>query len=108
MAFVARPVRPKEVKTNPAAQASLDVEYNALCHDLKAWDMAGVKEWFDVQAQAKRNNKRVHVGMIFGLCVEKNAELPVGHPNRKHKGRFVFQGNQVRGEENMMSLFQDL
>ncbi len=50
MALVARPVRTKEVKTNPAAQASFDFEYSALCHDLKAWDMAVVKEWYDAQA----------------------------------------------------------
>ncbi len=29
MALVARPARPKEVKENPKAQASLDLEYNA-------------------------------------------------------------------------------
>ncbi len=95
MALVARPVRPKEVKTNPAAQASLDKEYNALCHELKAWDMNGVREWTAVQNEARKANKRVHVGMIFGICVEKNAELPAGDPNRKYKCRFVFQGNQL-------------
>ncbi len=67
MALVARPVKPKEVKENPKAKASLDVEYNALCNDLKAWDMSGDREWFDVQAQAKRIQKRIHVGMIFGI-----------------------------------------
>ena len=50
MALVARLARPKEVKENPKAQASLDVEYSALCDDLNAWDMLGVKEWFDAQA----------------------------------------------------------
>ncbi len=108
LALVARPVRPKEVKTNPAAQASPDKGYNALCHELKAWDMNGVREWTAVQDEARKANKRVHVGMIFGICVEKNAELPAGNPNRKYKGRFVFQGNHVRDEENVMALFQDL
>ena len=70
--------------------------------------MSGVRVWFDVQAQAKRTQKRIHVGSVFGICVEKNAELPDGHPNRKYKGRFVFQGNHGRDEENMMALFQDL
>ncbi len=82
--------------------------YNALCHGLKAWDMVGVKEWFDVQAQVKCNSKRVHVGMISGLCVEKNAELPAGNPNRKYKGRFTLHGNQVQAEESMLASFQDL
>ena len=69
MALVARPARPKEAKDNPKAQASLDAEFNAPCNDLKAWDMAGLKEWFDVQAPAKSNGKRIHVGLTFGICV---------------------------------------
>jgi hypothetical protein len=34
-------------------------------------------------------------GRVFGICVEKNAELLEGDPSRKYKGRVVFQGNQV-------------
>ena len=32
----------------------------------------------------------------------------MGHPNRKYKGRVLFQGNHVRGEENTMALFRGL
>ncbi len=92
MALFARPVWPEEVKDNPKAQASLDVEYNALCDGPKALDMIGLKDLSDVQAQAKCSGERIHVGMIFWICIEKNAELPEGHPNRKYKGRFVSQG----------------
>ena len=46
--------------------------------------------------------------MIFGICVEKKAELPEGHPDGKYKGRFAFQGNHLRDKENVMALFQDL
>ncbi len=42
------PVRPNKIKDKPKSQSSLDVEYSALCDGSKAWDMAGVKEWFDV------------------------------------------------------------
>ena len=70
--------------------------------------MAGVKEWSDVQAQARESRKTIHVGMSFLICVEKNAELPGGSPNRKYKRRFAFQGNRIRGEESTMTLFQDL
>ncbi len=73
------------MKDNPKARASLDAEYNVLCDNLKAWDTSGEIEWFVVQAQAKRNGKRNHAGVIFGICVEKNAEIFEGHPNRKSK-----------------------
>ncbi len=41
LALVARPVKPKQTKLNPKAQAALDVEYNALRNDWKAWDGRG-------------------------------------------------------------------
>ncbi len=72
-----------------------------LCNDLKAWDFAGMKEWSDAQAQAKNSRRRIHVGMICGICVEKIVELPEGKRSQKYKGRFVSQGNHARDEENI-------
>ncbi len=85
MALVARPARPKEVRDNPQAKASLDAEYNVRCRDLNAWDTSGVRGWFGGHAEANRNGKRIHARMFFCTCVEKSAELPEGHPNRKYK-----------------------
>jgi len=75
---------------------------------LKAWDESKVREWASVQAEAKQAGKRAHIGRIFGCVVEKNAELPDGDARKKFKGRFVFQGNQVRDEDGLMATFQDL
>ena len=36
------------------------------------------------------------------------SELPAGHPDRKFKGRFVFQGNQVKDEHSDAAVFQAL
>jgi hypothetical protein len=44
----------------------------------------------------------------FSTCVEKNAELPLGDPNRKFKGRVVFQGNNVKDEDNNWAIFSEL
>ena len=81
MALVARPVRPKEVKTNPEAQAALDVEYNALCNDLKAWDMSGVREWFDVQEQAKRNGNGFMWAWFSGSVLRRMRSYRSRTPN---------------------------
>ena len=40
----------------------------------------------------------MHVGRVFELCHEKGSELQEGHKGRKHKGRAVFQGNDVKDE----------
>ena len=44
---------------------------------------------------AKKKGKKVHVGKVFEICVEKGSELPEGHKLRKFKGRTVCQGNSV-------------
>ena len=64
--------------------------------------------WKDVAADARRDGKQVQFGHIFGICVEKNSELPKGHPNRKFKGRVVFQGNRVVDQNWEHAPFQDL
>ena len=107
MAMVARPVGRKELLSNPKAQASLDVEWDKLIKK-KAWDMASVREWNDVSAEAKKKGKKAHVGKVFEICVEKGSELPPNDPLRKFKGRTVFQGNNVRDENSDSALFSEL
>ena len=107
LANVARTVRPKEVKDNPKAQAAMNKEWSAL-RDLGAWNEKGVREWSSVKAEAKAKGIRMHVGSIFGICVEKGSELPEGNPGRKYKGRGVFRGNDVRDESHFLATFQDL
>ena len=50
----------------------------------------------------------VHVGKVFEICTEKGSELPDGDPNKKFKGRSVFQGNQVRDQDWNAAMCQDL
>ena len=94
IAMVARPVGRKELLSNPKAQAYLDAEWEKLMKK-KAWDMLSVREWEDASREAKKKNKKVHVGKVFEICVEKGSELPANDPLRKFKGRTVFQGNNV-------------
>ena len=53
------------------------------------WDESIVKEWSDVAWDAQMKGTEVNLGYLFALCVEKNSELPAGHPKRKFKGRCV-------------------
>ena len=63
-------------------------------------------EYDDVVARAKATNSIVHFGRIFELCHEKHSELPVDR--RKYKGRVVFQGNNVRDQDNNWAVFQEM
>ena len=56
MAMVARPVGHKELKSNPKAQAPLDVEWDKLMKK-KAWDIGSVREWKTFPMKLKRKAK---------------------------------------------------
>ena len=51
---------------------------------------------------------KTHFGRIFEICSIKGDELPEGHPDRKWKGRSVFQGNRVSDEHNDYAIFSEL
>jgi hypothetical protein len=107
LALVARPVKAKEIASDAAAKAAMDAEWASL-RAMKTWEEDKVREWSDVRDEARRTNTRNHVGMVFGICVEKGSELPRGNPSRKFKGRCVFRGNAVRDEDHYAAVFQDL
>ena len=79
------------------SQESLDIEWNKFVKKI-AWLYDTVQEWSAVSDGAKRKGKKIHIGMIFEICVEKGSEFPAGHKLRKFKGRTVFQGNNIRDE----------
>ena len=51
---------------------------------------------------------KANVGLVFGIVVDKNRELPEHDPKRKYKGRSVFQGNIVWDEEGNWAASWDL
>ncbi len=106
-AAVARPVTRKEIAATPEAARAMKIEWDRL-RKKKVWDERVIREWADVARDARKNGTEVHMGYLFGICVEKNSELPLGHPSRKFKGRVVFQGNRVKNQDYQAAIFQDL
>ena len=92
-AVVARKVGRAEMIDVESARQAMVKEW-ATMH-ARVWDVAIVREKGDIIREAKAAGKTVQFGRVHGLGVEKNAELPDGHPNRKYKGRVVFLGNRV-------------
>ena len=112
-ACVARPVNRTERLSTPAAMQAMDKEWNRLRSvkhqsGVGVWDETRVREKSEVVREARRLNTLYHFARIFDICVEKNAELPEGHPDRKFKGRAVLQGDQVRDQNWEAAIFQDL
>ena len=104
---VARSASKKEAAMIPEATKAMDKEWGRL-EKQAAWLIDKVRQWKDVSQEAKANKKTVHVGRVFGILVEKGSELPKGHPDRKFKGRVVFQGNNVKDQVGDWALFEEL
>ena len=106
-ACVARPVSRKELLQSPPAQASMKAGWDRLRNKM-FWDEDKVREWPDVAREAQRGNYELNFGYLFGICVERNSELPPLHPKRKFKGRVVFQGNRVTNQNWEAAIFSDM
>ena len=72
------------------------------------WLNASVREWHKVAEEARKLDIKVHVGRVFGIASLKGSELKQDDPDRKLKGRFVFQGNNVKDENYNPALFEEL
>ena len=71
-------------------------------------DASTVREWGKVASEARQANMVVHMGRLFGIMVEKAAELPEGDPRRKLKHRAVLQGNKVVTQSWEAAMFPNL
>jgi hypothetical protein len=87
------------------AQDAVDDEWRRL-RDQDVWDEKHPRGLWDAIAAAKRLNKPIHIGRLFDICVEKSSELE--HGKRKHKGRVVFGGNNVRDEFGLAAAFPEM
>ena len=111
-AAVARPVGKKELEGSEEAKFERTKEWARLRRK-KVWDESTVQEWSAVAERARQRKKKdpnytIHMGRLFGICVQKGAELPPGDKRQKYKYRVVFQGNQVVTQNWEVALFQDL
>ena len=106
-ACVARPVSRKEMMAAPKAVAAMRSEWDRLWKK-KVWSHDKPIEWSQVAKDARVQSKKVHLGRIFGIRVEKGSELPENDARRKFKYRLVFAGNAVPDENWQSATFQDL
>ena len=86
----------------------MDDEFKRLSAN-KTWDITTVLPRKVVADQARKRGENVHLGRVFGICSIKGSELPPGHRDRKHKGRYVYDGRPgaTRDESGAAALFQD-
>ena len=96
-----------ETERNAGAIKARKTEWQKLW-DQNVWDDTLYKNYHQVMYEAKIAGKYIHIGKLFGLCVEKGSELPDGDVRKKYKYRVVFQGNRVFDQNLDEAQFQDL
>ena len=104
-AFVSRLLTSKEIKGSQRALDAIKAEAAGL-KKLGTWNEAGVREWSDVAAEARREGRTIHVGRLFAIGTIKHSELP--EEKQIYKGRIVFQGSNVKDQSGMQAMFQQL
>ena len=80
------------MKVNAKAEAAMDVEWQRLgkvprkVGKFDVWDEEVVQEWSSVRRSAQKTNTKAHVGLIFGIVLDKNHELPEQDPIANTRG----------------------
>ena len=100
---VAHTVGKADIDRTPVAKASMQKEWDRL-RSKSVWDEEHPREFDDVRADARLGaGYTVHMGYLFGICVEKNAELDVSL--RKFNGIVVFLRHQVYCHNHKYAIF---
>ena len=72
------------------------------------WDENAPRPKAEVIRESRESNITYHFGRLFEIIVEKGSEQELGTDGRKYKGRVVFQGNNVKDENNDFAVFSEL
>ena len=91
---------------NPKAMAAMHEEWNRLW-DNSVWDHNDIREWPYVAYTAQREGESVHMGRLFGLCVQKGSELPGTDVRKKFTGS-CSGGHAVIDQSWESAIFQNL
>ena len=105
LGLVSKELSIQEAMNIPAARDARQKKWGKL-KSLGCWDVRSFREYDDVVAEAQASKKIVHFGRISPVCHEKHSEL--GPDKRKYKGRVVFQGNNVKDQDNNWAVFQEM
>jgi len=110
--LVAKPVPRKQWETNPKAMTAVNNELEKLRkadNGRGTWDEGIVKEYWDIQKEAKekldKTGIHTHFGSLFDLCVVKHSELE--EAKHKYKGRVVFGGHRIHDEHGLAAEFPE-
>ena len=68
--MVARSINRTELESNSPARDAMTKEHLKLS-EKDVWLKDKPSEWADVAAKAENSDSKVHVGTVFGTCVEK-------------------------------------
>ena len=108
--YVAKDIPRREWMANEEARQAVNKEWARLKAKRTGLEPNSIDEVVylaDIIRRSKESGKQVHIGRLFDICALKGSELADGNPNKKHKGRVVFGGNNVRDEYGLAAMFPE-
>ena len=94
----------KEIWSNKDAMEALATEKAGLLAQ-RTWLEETVVEKDDLVSDAREKGKKIHLGELMPIASIKHFESPT---LRKHKGRIVFRGDNVKDQDGAIAVFQEL
>ena len=86
----------------------MDDEWNKLV-ERESFDFEEYFESKELTALARAGKRKpCHIGFVFGICIEKAWHLEETDERRRYKGRYNYQGNNVKDEWHQHAIFQEL
>jgi len=103
-AYVHKLLDRREWIHQPEAVQAVKDEGQALVEE-GTWDLSSVRNKKDLINDARATGKKINYGDLMPICSIKHWE---SIERRKHKGRIVFRGDNVKDENNAFAVFQEL
>lgn len=104
MALIHRQLTREEIRQDPQALKAIWEEGEGV-RARGVWDDSTVREKADLIQEARREGKEIHIADIMAIASVKHWESP---DKRKHKGRLVFRGDQVKDSWGGAASFGEL
>jgi hypothetical protein len=103
--MVTKLLTPLEMHKNPDAIKAVQEEAQGLLK-LNTWDESTVIDRDDLKRQAQEQNQEIHIGNLMSICSIKFFECP--KDQWKYKGRLCFRGDNVKDQNNVAAVFQEM
>lgn len=105
LALVHKPLSREEINRSPEAKRKLQEEA-AEFRKIGVWDENKLYEVDTLISEAQKNQQKIHIAEIMGICHIKGAELP--ESQQQMKARLVFRGDDCKDAFGDKAIYKEM